>query len=533
MARSRWQVVFICTGIFLGAIDFFVVSVAIPAMLRSFPHAGITGISWVINGYGVTFTAALLPSGGLADRFGHRRVFLTGLGIFTASALACAVAPSAQLLIAARLVQGVGGGTITPLALALILPQFPAERRGTAVGLWNATQAAAVAVGPSIGGILVSAVGWRGAFLLQLPIGAVALVGTAWALPAAPPPAVGATGADGAADLPARARGSLPDLPGVALLGTAIGLPSLAIVQSHAWGALNWRTDLAMAAGLGLGAAFVLRSLRHPAPVIDLRLLRICTVRRASGAMLLTGLVLFALPVANVLFLTGPWGYSEAHAGLAITPGPIAQAIAALTGGRLCNRFGPRAVAVPGAALLGGAFLTLALGTGTQARYLAVVFPAVIASSIGLGFLLTSLSSAVLSQVPAAQLASGTSISVTARAIGGVSGTSALALILADAHGGTRTPAAFHTAWAAMAAAAVALVAATATLHVAGKPHGPAVESEARHGADAPGTRPQRSASRRRRCGVRDRLPPAGAPKRCADPDSASHPTPAVQENNP
>jgi MFS family permease len=133
--------------VFLGAVDFYIVSVAIPDLLRSFPGVGITGISWVINGYTVTFTAALLPAGGLADRYGRRRVFLCGLAVFALGALACAVAPSAAVLVAARVVQGAGGGTITPLALTLILPHFPDQRRGTAISLWTATQASAVAAG--------------------------------------------------------------------------------------------------------------------------------------------------------------------------------------------------------------------------------------------------------------------------------------------------------------------------------------------------------------------------------------------------
>jgi EmrB/QacA subfamily drug resistance transporter len=469
VAPRRWQVLtFICVGVFLGAIDFYIVSVAVPDMLRSFPRTGIANISWVFNGYTVTFTAALLPAGGLADRFGRRRVFLAGLGIFSLSALVCAAAPSADVLIAARLVQGVGGGTITPIALALILPQFPAQRRGTAIGLWSATQSAAVAAGPAIGGVLVSAVGWRAVFLLQLPIGLAALGGTAWAL---------------ADDRPGGAARALPDLAGVAMLGAAIGLPSLAIVESHAWGTLNWRTDLAFATGAGLGVAFVLRTMRHPVPVIDLGLLKIRAVRHANGAMLLTGLVMFALPVASVLFLTGPWGYSEARAGLAITPGPLAQAIAALSGGKLCNRLGPRTVAVPGALLLSAATLTLALATGPHSRYWAVVFPAMLASSAAVGLLVTSLSSAVVSQVPAAQLASGTSLSVTARAAGAVVSLSALALVLAAARGGTRTPVAFHTAWAAMAVVAAMLVVATGTLRIPAERPGPATAA----GAAAPG----------------------------------------------
>lgn len=450
MAPRRWQVLSaVCAGVFLAAIDFYIVTIAVPDMLRSFSHSGIAEISWVFNGYTIAFTAALLPAAGLADRLGRRRVFLVGVGAFTLSALASAAAPSAAALIAARLVQGLAGGTITPLALALIVPQFPAERRGHAIGLWSATQSAAVAAGPALGGVLVSAIGWRAVFLLQVPIGLVAFAGAAWALDRDQGPA----------------RGSRPpDLFGVLLLVPGIGLPALAIVQSHAWGVLDWRTDAALAAGLLLGAAFVARSLRHPAPIIDLALLRIRAVRRANSVMMLTGLVMYALPAAAVLFLTGVWGYSEALAGLAVTPAPVAQAAAALAGGRLCSRYGPRAVAVPGAGLLVASTLAFALATGARSRYWAVLFPAVLGSGAAIGLLVISLSAAALSEVPATRMASGTSMSGVARAAGAVVSLSVLALILAAVPDGTRTLRAYHLAWMAMAVTAVVVLAVSWTV---------------------------------------------------------------------
>lgn len=445
MPPRRWVVLtFLCAGVFLGAVDFYIVSIAIPDLLRSFPGAGITGISWVINGYTMTFTAALLPAGGLADRYGRRRVFLCGLTVFTLSALACAVAPSAAVLVAARIVQGAGGGTITPLALTLILPRFSEQRRGTAISLWTATQASAVAAGPAIGGALVSGLGWRAVFWLQLPVGLIALGGTAWALRRDPP---GET-----------ARGQLPDLAGVGLLGATIGLFSLGVVQSSAWGALSWRTDLALIASLGFGVVFVLRALRHPAPIIDLRLLRIRPLRLANTAMLLTGLVMYAVPFGIVLFLIGVWHYSAALAGLAVTPGPVVQAAAALVAGRLINRFGSQGAAVPGTVLLAASTLIFAFGAEMQHRYLAVVLPAILTSSLAIGFLITSLSSVVVSQVPAARLASGTAMSVTARAIGAVISLSAFALLLGSVRGGQHAPAAYRIAWAAMTVIAVAAI---------------------------------------------------------------------------
>lgn len=460
VVRPRWLVLAVlCTGVFLGAIDFSIVSVAVPDMLHSFPRAGITGISWVINGYTVTFTAALLPAGGLADRYGYRPVFLCGLAVFTVSALGCALAPTASALVAARLVEGFGGGTITPLALPLILPRFGEQRRGTAIGLWTATQSAAVAAGPSIGGGLVSALGWRAVFFGQLPIGLVALAGAAWALR-------GAGSARLRHDDPASAKagGRLPDLAGVGILTGAIGLFSLALVESKAWGPLTWHTDVTLIAGIGLGAVFVWRTLGHPAPIVDLGLLKIGPVRRANVAMVLAGLVMFAVPFGIVLFLIGVWHYSPARAGLAVTPGPIMQAVAALAAGRVINRFGPRAAAVPGAALLTASTLVFALGAGSRPEYLAVLLPAILLSSAGLGFCVTSLSSVVVSAVPPGQVASGTAMTVTARAVGAVVSLSALALLLAAVHGGTHAPSAYHIAWVAMTVIAAGLLAVAATL---------------------------------------------------------------------
>jgi EmrB/QacA subfamily drug resistance transporter len=433
----RWQVLSaICAGVFLAAIDFYIVSVAVPDLLRDFSHSGIAEISWVFNGYTITFTAALLPAGGLADRFGRRRIFLAGVAVFTLSALACATAPTAAVLIGARLVQGLAGGTILPL--------FPGGRRGYAIGLWSAVQSAAVAAGPSVGGILVSAIGWRAVFGLQVPIGLVALGGAARLL---------------ARDNQADVGSPAPDLCGIALLAPGIALPSLAIVQSHAWGVLNWRTDVTLLAGLLLAAAFVRRSLRHRAPIVDLRLLGIRSLRRATVVMLFTGLVMYALTAAAVLFLTGAWGYSEARAGLAVTPGPVMQAAAALAGGRLCGRYGPRAVAVPGAVALAASTLTFALATGAQPRYWAVFFPAVLGSGAAVGLLVTSLSAAALREVPSASLASGTAITGVARAVGAVLSLSALALALAAVPDGTTAVRAYHLAWTTMAVfAAIVLI---------------------------------------------------------------------------
>lgn len=457
MAARRWVALgAVCAGVLLAAMDFYVVTVAVPDMLHDFRGSGIAQVSWVFTGYTITYTAALLPAAGLADRLGRHRVFVAGLGAFTLSALACATAPAIAVLIAARLVQGLAGGTITPLALPLITAHFPATRRGHAIGLWTATQSAAVAAGPSLGGVLVSAIGWRAVFGLQLPIGLAALAGVARSRP--PEEAACSPAAQAAASLSAQTAPAPPDLLGVLLLLPAIGLTALAIVQSHAWG---WRTWLVLCAGLVLGVVFVRRSLRHPGPAIDLGLLRVRTVRRANAVMLLTGLVMFASPAAAVLFLTGVWKYTEARAGLAVTPAPIAQAASALTAGRLSGKLGARPVAVTGAALLTASMSALAFAIGAHSRYWLVVFPAVLGTGTGVGLLIISLSASALSEVPAAKLASGTSLTVIARAAGAIVSLAVLALILASASGGTSSLRAYRLAWTLMTVAAAGVLTAS------------------------------------------------------------------------
>lgn len=432
--RRPFVVAVLCTGVFLGAIDSHLVNVAFPDMLRNFPGSDLTRLSWVMTGYTTAFTAALLPAGGLADRFGARLTYLAGLVVFVVSGTLCAFAPTAETLIAARTVQGLGGGILTPLALALILPRYPAERRGAAIGLWSATQSSAVALGPSLGGLLVSTWGWRTIFLLHLPLGLVTVIGAWRALPP---------------DKPDGVQGRrVPDLAGAGLLLAAIAMPALAIAQLREWGPLSPRTTLALAAGVVFSVLFTRRSLRHPEPAVDLRILRIGGTARANTAMFLFGLVMFTWTVTNALFLTGVRGFGEARAGLALTPGPIAQAVLAPVAGRLSGRLGIRPVALAGVVLLACAEVTLVAGS-RHAAYLVVVLPAVLLASAGIAALITSLSAAAVMGMPADRLATGTAMSVTSRAFGAVIGVSGVAVVLA---GGPRdATAGYVTIWTTMA----------------------------------------------------------------------------------
>jgi len=224
-----------CTGAFLAFLDTTIVNIAFPDIAASFPGVERDVLAWVLDGYFVVIAALLVPAGGLADRFGHRRIFLIGVGVFAVASVLCAAAPSLGTLIAARVVQGAGAALIAPASLAIVLDSFPSERRALGVGLWGAAAAAAAAVGPSLGGALVELSGWRLVFLVNIPLGAAIL----WA---------------GARHLREREHldSRLPDLAGAGLLAAALALLTLAIVEGDDWG---WTAPSTLAA---FGAAALL-----------------------------------------------------------------------------------------------------------------------------------------------------------------------------------------------------------------------------------------------------------------------------------
>src|SRR6478735_6644426 len=236
-----------CAGAFIAFLDATIVNIAFPDISASFAGSIRGALSWVLDGYFVVIAALLVPAGGLADRFGHKRIFLLGVSGFTAASLLCALAPSLGFLIAFRVVQGLGAALIAPTSLALVLDSFPAEKRATGVGLWGAAAAAAAATGPTLGAALVELDSWRLVFLVNLPLGS-ALLFAGWRL------------------LPQQAARDtrLPDLPGALALALGLAAVTLGIVEGNDWGWTSAGTFGAFVAAALLLATVVARSLRHP-----------------------------------------------------------------------------------------------------------------------------------------------------------------------------------------------------------------------------------------------------------------------------
>lgn len=430
----------VCANV-MAVVDYNIVSVAIPKLLRAYPGSTLAGLSWTITAYTVVFAAVLLPAGGAADRLGPKRIFLTGLAVFTAGSAACALAPGPAALVLARMLQAVGGGAVVALAISVGLSEFPG-RSGHAFGLLGAVAGVAGASGPALGAALMALGGWRWIFLINLPIGALALACGALGIP------------------PGERKGhGLPDLAGTALLAGGVGLLVLGLTQGPAWGWTDPRCAASAVAGTALAASGVRRSLRHPRPAADFTLLRAGPTAAGNAAMALMSVAQFAVALCVTLFLTERWGYSALAAGFALTPGPLTSAVAAWCGGPLVRRAGPRTVAAAGALLAaaGWCWPVAAGALGGGRSYLLVLAPALVLGMAGMSTAGVAVQALAMSAVPPARFGSGSALIMLARSAGAAVGIGGLAAVLHTPSAG-----AFDAAWTAMAAAMLATAALTA-----------------------------------------------------------------------
>ena len=414
----------------IAFIDATIVNIAFPDIAHSFPGTPISALSWVLNAYNIVFAAFLMAAAGLADVLGRRRVFIFGLALFTAGSLLCAIAPSADTLIAFRVIQALGAAFLVPSALALVLNAFPPARRSHAVALLSAVSAAAAGLGPSLGGLLVAAANWRLVFLVNVPIGVAAILLARRQL----------------AESRAPGRRRVPDLPGTLLFAAAIGTLVLSVVKGQDWGWGSPRILGCLTAALGLGAAVIWRCRRHRWPILDLSLLKIRTFSVANAMTVIGAAGFFGYTLANVLFLTSVWRYSVLQAGLALTIGPaVAVAVAGPTS-RLAQRLGPRPVLVVGGLVWGGAVLWFVERVGVTPDFVGQWLPGMILLGIGAGTLFPNLSGTAVASAPGGSFATATGMNSVARQIGAALGVAVVVAII-----GTPTPATayavFHDAW--------------------------------------------------------------------------------------
>jgi EmrB/QacA subfamily drug resistance transporter len=429
--RTRLSAVVLCLGAFMGGLDLFIVNVAFPDLARDFAGTELSTLSWVLNAYTIVFAALLVPAGRWADAFGRKRVFLAGLGLFVAASAACAAAPSVGVLIALRVVQAAGAALLLPASLALLLPEFPPEKRSIAVAIWAASSAVAAAAGPPIGGLLVE-LSWHWVFIVNVPVGLAALVLGARVLREAHDPST-----------------LRPDELGAGLLALGVGALVGGIVQGPEWGWSDGRVLGVFAVAAGLLAVVGMRCARHPAPVLEPALLRIRAFGVAAGAATIFFAGFGAMLLTSVLALTGPWGESVLTAGLMLAPGPAMAAVFSVPGARLAQRIGMSAVGVLGTLLFVAAGIWWLTQLGPRLDYAGAFLPGMLVGGAGVGLVIPTLTAAAAAALPPARFATGTAVVTMGRQLGLAIGVAVLVALL----GTPRSIEDFEAAWAFIAIA--------------------------------------------------------------------------------
>jgi EmrB/QacA subfamily drug resistance transporter len=420
----------------LAFIDGSVVNVGLPAIARSFPGHALS-LSWIVTGYLLPLSALLLIGGAAGDRYGHRRLLISGIGLFLAASLLCAAAPGLTWLLAGRILQGTGAAMLMPTSLAILGASFKGEARGRAIGIWAAVGAGAGAIGPLIGGWLIDVVGWRAMFLLNVPIGAAAIF----------------LGARYVVDRPRADRAPL-DWMGAVCVTAGLSFLTWGLTMASSSRGASHPAWASVAAGAALLGVFLwIERRRGDAAMMPLDLF---SSRAFAGLNVLTFLLYGALGGMLVLLpyvLIELKGYTATAAGAALLPMPLLIALTAPTMGKLAAKSGSRLPLTIGPAVVAVGFL-LAMRIGAGGSYWTSTLPAMLVISLGMAGAVAPLTNAVLGAIDARHtgMASGFN-SAVARA-GGLIATAMSSVILV-AHA-EALQASFQVAMAVCAASAAA-----------------------------------------------------------------------------
>lgn len=428
-ARPAVVLAICCTSLFLVTMDITIVNLALPAIGREL-GASVSGLQWAIDGYTVVLASSLVVAGATADRFGRKRVFQAGLGLFVAGSLLCSLASSVAELVAFRVVQALGGSMLNPVAMSILVNVFaePAAR-ARAIGVWGSVVGISMAVGPLIGGLLVEAVGWRAIFWINAPVGLGAILLTRRYVQ------------ESRAEAPRR-----PDLPGLALLVIGLGALTSCLIEGRrlGWGSPPIVVGLAIAALACAGfVAHERRGSRAGArfdPLVDLRFFRSLPFAAAAAlaigafAMFNGGLFLSSLYLQGAPGAAGARGLGPVDAGLCLLPTAAGLIVCSRLSGHLVATGRARqALVAAGGLLSGGALLLVELAATTPLWQVLVSFGL---TGMGFGLVNAPITHAAVSGMPRAQAGVAAAIASTSRQIGATLGVALSGTIAGAAHGG-------------------------------------------------------------------------------------------------
>jgi EmrB/QacA subfamily drug resistance transporter len=421
----------LATASFIAALDVWITNVGLPAIGRGVGEGSLSNLSWVLSAYAIVYAALLVPAGRLADRFGRKGAFLLGLALFSAASLGAGLSSNIWILVGFRVLQAAGAAVLTPSSLGLVLTSAPAEKVQKYVSIWITTGALSATCGPLLGGVLITA-SWRWLFLVNLPICLLAFLGAARWVP----------------NTKHEQNTRLPDAVGGALLIVGIGGLALGAVQGADWGWSSPRVVVAFAASAVAIALFVARSAHHPAPVVQLSLLRDRVFSSANAAVLFV-FAAFSIELLSLIIWTqSHWHYSAITTGLATAPGPAVVPIFAAVAENLHQKtkIPVGAIAAAGVFLIGLGAILFALSLGNTPDYVDALLPGWLTVGAGAGLAIPTLFSSATVNLAPEQTATGSAIVSMCQQIGAVIGISVLVAILGVASGAASLHL-FQAAW--------------------------------------------------------------------------------------
>jgi len=408
--RARWWTFgIVCAALFMAMLDNLVVLTALPA-IRAALHAGVGDLEWTVNAYTLAFAVLMLTGAALGDRFGHKRIFLAGVALFTLGSGMAAVSDSAPHLLVARAVQGVGAAFLSPLTLTLLARAFPPEQRAAAIGLWAGISGLGLAIGPLVGGAIVNGIAWNAIFWLNVPTGVLVL-------------ALGWLRLD-----ESFGRADRIDLPGLALAGGGLFGVTYALIRGNA---LGWGSDPIIAGLIGgslLLAAFLVWERRTARPMLDLGMFAIRGFSVPNGVGFLMGAGMFGSIFLLTLYVQEIQHYSPFSAGLRTMPWTGTIMVVAPLAGLLAARVGTRLPVIAGMSMQTVSLLWIASLAEPATPYLQLL-PAFILGGIGMGLSFAPLSTTVMNAVDRSREGQASGAYNAVRELGGVFGVAILGAV--------------------------------------------------------------------------------------------------------
>jgi EmrB/QacA subfamily drug resistance transporter len=410
-----------CFALAMAMLDNTVVNVALPTISREL-DAGVSGLQWIVDGYVLVFASLLLTGGIAGDRYGRKKVFMSGLAIFTMASALCGLSQSTEQLIAARAIQGVGAALLMPGTLSIITVTFPPHERAKAIGLWAGVSGLALALGPTVGGLMVEHLGWQSVFFLNVPIGIIAIF-AAWRN-------VRESVSEVTREL---------DIPGLLLGSGALFFATYGLIEANEKG---WSDPLivgSMIAFAVLGIAFLLFERQSPKAMLPLRFFRIPAFSAGATVAFSVSFGMFATFFFMSLYMQLIRGYSAFEAGIRFLPMTLMIIVVAPNAGRYASRHGSRIPMTFGLTMAGTGLLLLSFISVETSYWL--MLPLFVMMGVGIGATMAPMTAAVMNAVGPERAGLGSATTNTSREVGGVFGIALLGTILTTRLGSVLAPA--------------------------------------------------------------------------------------------